>query len=386
MHNMSKSRRGLSETQWSALKSFAPIADLSADVSAVRSRLTLYGKNGNCIRRYSSKMWGIVIALCALLAASCSLPPSSPAQASRTPLPEATIVTTPISSAGCGKPVSTPPGMSVYETIFSGGLTRTYLLHVPSGYRASSSAAVVLDFHGHGSNATQQEHRSGMSLLADQQGFLAVYPQGVFGPDGWTGWATGPRNRPQVNDVLFVSDLLNHLQGILCIDPRRIYATGFSNGGAMTNVLACTLAGRLAAFAPVSGSYPPYPGGCHPVRPVPILEFHGTADRIVPYNGSISRQLPSILAWLQGWATRDGCTRGPTVFYQQVNVTGLEWTDCQGNATVVHYRIQGEGHRWPSITFKEPGGPTGTIVKALSVSALIWSFFQQHPLPGLVSN
>ena len=371
-HNMSKSRRGLSETQWSALKSFASIADLSA----VRSRLTLYGKNGNGTRRYSSKMWGMVVALCALLAASCS---SSPALPSGTPLPEATIVTTPISSAGCGKPVSTPPGMSVYETIFSGGLTRTYLLHVPSGYRASSSAAVVLDFHGHGSNATQQEHRSGMSLLADQQGFIAVYPQGVFGPDGWTGWATGPRNRPQVNDVLFVSDLLNHLQGILCIDPRRIYATGFSNGGAMTNVLACTLAGRLAAFAPVSGSYPAYPGGCHPVRPVPILEFHGMADRIVPYNGSMSRQLPPILAWLQGWATRDGCTMGPTVFYKQANVTGLEWTNCQGNAIVIEYRISGEGHVWPHVSFNKPGG---TAVSSLSASALIWSFFQQHPLPA----
>jgi len=171
-------------------------------------------------------MWGIVIALCALLAASCS---SSPALPSGTPLPEATIFTTPISSAGCGKPVPAPPGKSVYETVFSGGLTRTYLLHVPPGYQASSSAAVVLDFHGHGSNASQQEHRSGMSLLSDQQGFIAVYPQGLVGPDGRTGWATGAGNSPQVNDVLFVSDLLNHLQGIFCIDPRRIYATGFSN-------------------------------------------------------------------------------------------------------------------------------------------------------------
>jgi polyhydroxybutyrate depolymerase len=222
-----------------------------------------------------------------------------------------------------------------------------------------------------------------MSLLADQQGFIAVYPQGVVGPDGRTGWATGLRGRPKVNDVLFVSDLLNHLQSILCIDPLRIYATGFSNGGGMTNVLACTLAGRLAAFAPVSGSYPPYPGGCHPVRPVPLLEFHGTADPIVPYNGSGSRQLPPILAWLQGWATRDGCTTGPTVFYTQGNVTGLEWTHCQGNATVVNFRIQGEGHTWPSVrfhvSFNMSGGPTGTT-KALSVSALIWSFFQQHPL------
>ena len=176
-------------------------------------------------------------------------------------MPEATIITTPISSAGCGKPASAPPGKSVYETAFSGGLTRTYLLHVPTGYQASSSAAVVLDFHDHGSNASQQEHRSGMSFLSNQQGFIAVYPQGVVGPDWQTGWATGARNSPQVNDVLFVSDLLNHLQAILCIDLRRIYATGFSNGGGMTDVLACTLAGRLAAFAAVSGSYPPYPGG-----------------------------------------------------------------------------------------------------------------------------
>lgn len=343
------------------------------------SRLTLYGKNGNCIRRYSSKMWGMVVALCALLAASCGSPPSSPALPSRTPLPEATIVTTPISSAGCRKPVPTPPGKSVYETIFSGGLTRTYLLHVPTGYQASSSAAVVLDFHGHGSNASQQEHRSGMSLLSDQQGFIAVYPQGVVGPDGRTGWATGAGESPQVNDVLFVSDLLNHLQAIVCIDPRRIYATGFSNGGGMTNVLACTLAGRLAAFAPVSGSYPPYPGGCHPVRPVPILEFHGTADPIVPSKGNARKRYPPILTWLQGWATRDGCTRGPMVFYKQANVTGLEWTDCQGNATVIHYRIQGEGHIWPHVTFNVPGG---TAVSSLSASALIWSFFQQHPLPA----
>src|SRR5438132_2420476 len=360
--------------------------DGSAIHSTTRGKWNRRDQVMHNMSKAGTNLWCIFGAFCALLAASCSASPSSSPRPAGTPSPETTMITTPIRSAGCGKPAPTPPGSSVNETVLSGGLTRTSLLHVPSGYQADSSEAVVLNFHGHSSNAIQQERRSGMSLLADQQGFIAVYPQGVVGPDGRTGWATGLRGRPQVNDVLFVSDLLNHQQSVLCIDPLRIYATGFSNGGGMTNVLACTLAGRLAAFAAVSGSYPPSPGGCHPVRPVPLLEFHGTADRIVPYNGSQSRQLPSILAWLQGWATRDGCTRGPTVFYQQVNVTGLEWTDCQGNATVVHYRIQGEGHRWPSPTFKEPGGPTGTIVKALSVSALIWSFFQQHPLPGLVSN
>src|SRR5712691_1465145 len=324
-------------------------------------------------------VWCIFGALCALLTAGCSSSPSSSALPSRTPSPETGVITTPIKSAGCGKPVPGLPGSSVIETVFSGGLRRAYLLHVPSGYQADSREALVFNFHGHGSTAIEQERRSRMSLLADQQGFIAVYPQGVVGPDGRTGWATGLRGRPQVNDVLFVSDLLTHRQSVLCIDPLRIYATGFSNGGGMTNVLACTLAGRLAAFAPVSGSYPPYPGGCHPVRPVSILEFHGTSDPTVPYNGSMSKQLPSILTWLQGWATRDGCTRGPTVFYKQANVTGLEWTNCQRNAIVIQYRISGEGHIWPFITFNEPGG---TAVSSLSASALIWSFFQQHPLPA----
>ncbi|MFL5698919.1 MAG: alpha/beta hydrolase family esterase [Ktedonobacteraceae bacterium] len=337
-----------------------------------------------------ANVWCIFGVLCALLTASCGSTSSASPAPFRTPPPEATMITTPITSTGCGKPAPTPPGSSVNETILSGGLTRTYLLHVPSGYQAHSSEALVLNFHGHGSQAMQQEHRSGMSLLADQQDFIVVYPQGVVGPDGRTGWGTGARGRPQVNDVLFVSDLLTHLQSVLCIDPLRIYATGFSNGGGMTNVLACTLAGRLAAFAPVSGSYPPYPGSCHPVRPVPLLEFHGTADRVVPYNGSERHQYPSILAWLQGWATRDGCTMGPTIFYTQGNVSGLEWKDCRASATVVHFRLQGEGHVWPSvrfnIRFNMSGGPPGTTVQALSASALIWSFFQQHPLASQVKE
>jgi len=328
--------------------------------------------------------WCIFGVLCALLAASCGSTSSASPAPSGTPSPEATLITTPITSTGCGKPAPGPAGRSVYGFILSDGLTRTYLLHVPAGYQAHTSEALVLNFHGHGSNAMQQERRSGMSLLADQQGFMVVYPQGVVGPDGQTGWDTGLSARPRVNDILFVSDLLTHLQSVLCINPLRIYATGFSNGGGMTNVLACTEASRLAAFAPVSGSYPPYPGGCHPLRPVPLLELHGTADRVVPYNGSESRQLPSILAWLQGWAARDGCTVGPTVFYAQGNVTALVWTHCQGNATVVSFRIQGEGHRWPSvrfnIRFNASGGTAGSTGQALSASALIWSFFQQHPL------
>ncbi|GAC1567645.1 MAG: PHB depolymerase family esterase [Ktedonobacteraceae bacterium] len=270
------------------------------------------------------------------------------------------------------------PGTSSNETIVSGGLTRSYLLFLPPGYHPDSSYALVLNFHGHGSNAAQQEYRSGFTTLASRQNFIVVYPQGVIGPDGQTGWNIGPFWDPHVNDVLFVSDLLNHLQATLCINPYRIYATGFSNGGGMTNVLACKLSERIAAFAPVSGSYPPVPGGCDAHRPVPILEFHGTADRIVPYYGSLLRNDPPIPEWSQGWAKRDGCAIGPTTFYKYGNVTGEEWAGCKGSATVMGYHIQGEGHMWPSVMFNIH---TGNGTYPSTASEVIWSFFQAHPLP-----
>lgn len=310
----------------------------------------------------SYKAWMLII-VCALTMASCV--PSSTFQPGG-------IIDTSIASTGCGKPAPIIAGSSANETIISGGLRRMYRLHLPMGYRASSGQAVVLNFHGHSSSALEQEHRTGLSKLADQQDFIAVYPQGMIGPDGHTGWATGPLVDPQVNDVLFVSDLLNHLQATLCIDPHRIYATGFSNGGGMTNLLACEMADRIAAFAPVSGAYHLLPGGCHPQRPAPILELHGTSDYIVPYSGSKKKDLPPIAQWLQGWAKRDGCTTGPTLFFKETNVTGEEWTGCREDAMVVHYRIQGEGHMWPRTIFKAH----------VDATTLIWSFFKTHPLHG----
>lgn len=256
-------------------------------------------------------------------------------------------------------------------------MIRSYLLYVPPHYDPESSYALVLNFHGHSSTDLHQAQITGFTKLADQQNFIVVYPQGVIGPDGFTGWNSGLRNDPKVNDVLFVSNLLSHLQAALCVNPYRIYATGFSNGGGMTNVLACQLSGRIAAFAPVSGSYPPPPGGCNPTRAVPIMEFHGTADHIVPYYGNIMRNEPPIDLWLQDWATRDGCTKGPITFYKHGKVTGTEWTDCRDNVSVIGYRIQGEKHMWPLVKFNIH---TGTGSYPSSASAVIWSFFKAHPL------
>jgi polyhydroxybutyrate depolymerase len=259
----------------------------------------------------------------------------------------------------------------------SGGLMRAYLLYLPPDYRSMARTPLVLNFHGHSGNPFTQQGTSGFTTLARTQGFIVVYPWGTSGSDGRMGWSTGLPGHPHTNDVLFVSDLLNHLQAMLCIDPQRIYATGFSNGGGMTNLLACQLSRRIAAFAPVSGSYPPLPGGCRPQRPVPILEFHGTADPTVRYTGNPRLGEPPIPLWLQQWSRRDGCTQS-TSFYRTRRIVGVAWTHCQGNAIVIGYRILGEGHRWPHLLINlQPDSNVSTA------SQVIWSFFQAHPLPAL---
>ncbi len=259
------------------------------------------------------------------------------------------------------------------------GMTRYYLLHIPFGYRDTVPYPLVLNFHGHGSNARQQQYRTGFSTLADRYHFLVAYPQGVIGPDHHTGWAIGPRWDPHVNDVLFTADLLNRLQATVCVNPARIYVTGFSNGGGMTNLLACKLAGRVAAFASVSGSYPSVPGGCHPARPVPLLEIHGTGDQVVPYGGSLRKGYPPIAFWLQGWVLRDGCSTVPSIFLNKDGLLGEEWT-CRNNAVLIHYRVRGMPHMWPLHYVLYSRGSSLTF----DASNIIWNFFNHYTLSATI--
>ena len=294
----------------------------------------------------------------------------------------APLITNPITSSGCGKPLNVATGSDTALTLDSGGIKRSYLLFIPPGYRADQKHALVLNFHGHGSNSFQQEARTEFTHQAYHYGVIVAYPQGVVGPDHHTGWATGPSRNPQVNDVLFVNDLLNHLQSSYCIDAHRIYATGFSNGGGMTNLLACKLADRIAAFAPVSGAYPEVPRGCDPARPVPILEVHGTADQVVPYQGSIRKGYPPVDEWLHEWVQREGCLSAPAVFMRTGDVLGERWSGCRGGVTITHYQIKGMGHMWPLHFVAHTKG--GIKVLPFSATSVIWTFFQDNPLPGTI--
>jgi len=306
-------------------------------------------------------------------------PKATPSRASLVATPS--LVTTMVQTRGCGKLPSIPAGTSASQTLEVGGHRRQYRLHLPVTYDPWRPSALVLAFHGHGSSAALFEQLTRFSALADSKGFIAVFPQGAVGPDGRTGWNTSRAKDPTLNDLLFVSDLLSRLQSQLCVDPARVYAAGFSNGGGFTAVLACRFAGRIAAFASVSGEYYPQPGGCDPARPVPILEIHGTADPIVPYLGSLRLRYPSVSAWLSGWALRDGCRGGPSTFYQQGGVTGQAWTRCRGTGAVAHYTILSGWHVWPGSSSSTRRPPPSSDAH-LAATHVIWTFFSHQALPS----
>jgi len=287
------------------------------------------------------------------------------------------IVNRPVVTTGCGKAAPASQGTTLDATLTSDGLQRAYRLHIPIGYTPNQKMPLVVNFHGMNETDQEQELYTRYSALANQHHFLVVYPQGVTGSDGKVGWATYGKFDPTVNDVLFVSDLLTTLQHQLCIDPLRIYVTGMSNGGGMTNLLACQMSGRLAAFAAVSAAIYPIPGGCHPARPVPYLEFHGTADPIVHYTGSTALTFPPVMQTMQDWATLNGCTTGPTTFFQQADVTGLQWAHCRNGVIVQHYRVEDGGHTWPGAS---PIPRLGSTTQTIDATTLGWQFMQQYHL------
>ncbi|NOZ00020.1 MAG: poly(3-hydroxybutyrate) depolymerase [Chloroflexi bacterium] len=256
------------------------------------------------------------------------------------------------------------------EEITSGGQARAYRLHVPENYRAGQPLPLIVNLHGLNSNAAQQEQVSRMSVKADQANFIVVYPEGLGDPQTWR---VGPRAEGDA-DLQFIRDLIAYLQAQLSIDASRIYATGISNGAQMTNRLGCDMSEVIAAIAPVSGGYAPTEN-CRPGRPVPVVAFHGTADKILPYEGK-GRLLMPIQDWASAWAKRNGCDPTATVVYQNGDVTGEAWNNCADKAEVILYTIQDKGHSWPGSDM-----PSDITTQDVDATDVIWAFFADHPLP-----
>jgi polyhydroxybutyrate depolymerase len=243
-----------------------------------------------------------------------------------------------------------------FDEIQSGGQTRQYLLHVPATYRPEEPTALVFVFHGAGISAERFVRHTRFSNIADQEGFLIVYPQGQ-GPADEPFWDPSPGSR----DVEFIRDLIDHLQRRCHVDSNRIYATGHSNGGGMVHRLACELADRIAAIGPVSGAYSS--GNCSPSRPVPVFAIHGTADTIISYDG--------IPEWASAWAERNRCDPEPVEVIHNVLISEKQWGNCQEGADVILYTIQDLGHDWTH--------------DLINFGQTIWDFLEQHPMKSVSS-
>lgn len=281
-------------------------------------------------------------------------------------------------------------GYFINKTITSNGLLREYDLYVPLNYKSNRPTPLVFNFHGLGSNAAAQLGYGQMFDLADKYKFILVAPNGVG--NSWNaGICCGYARDNNIDDVQFVSDLIDEISSEYCIHPKRVFATGLSNGGFMSAHLACELSNRIAAVAPVAGI--DLPEDCEPERPVPLLEFHGTSDLIVPYLGGtgfpypgVPADLPDVWETIQEWLLLNGCSEESVYTYQKGDATCIAFEDCEEDATVEHCWIEEGGHTWPGTWDLCDVYPPlcwlfGKTSQDIDASRKIWKFFAEHPMP-----
>ncbi len=261
-------------------------------------------------------------------------------------------------------------GEFIYE-----GLMRTYTIHIPPQYNEEDSFTLVINLHGGNGNAPQQASMSQMNTKADTEGFLVVYPNGTQLPAGYTGWNAGEWAESAVDDVGFIGALIDTVVDNYRVDTLRIYATGFSLGAMMCHTLACEMASRIAAVAPVEGGLTLDDwDACQPQRLIPVMHFHHRNDETVPYYGDPELQwAPPIDSVMRHWADENGCDIGPDTFYNEQGALRQRWTRSDDSCEVVFWTLeQGNGHQWP-------GSPAGS--QELSANDEMWDFFMAHPIP-----
>lgn len=267
--------------------------------------------------------------------------------------------------------------------VLTSGRQRSYLLYVPQSYQRDRPAPLVICIHGFGEWPAHVMEVSHWNRLADEFGFLVVYPTGSCFPLHWASNARRFEAGKSQWDVQFISDLIDHLRRDYNIDAKRVYANGLSNGGGMSFLLACRLSDRIAAIRGVSGAYLMPWSDYKPQRPVPAILFHGTADKIVPYHGGPSRMFrvpfPDMPEWVQTLANLNGCELTPKPLSTVGAVTGVRYTGRAANSEVVFYTVAGDGHSWPGGMVM-PAFIAGHTTHDVDATRLMWDFFQQHPM------
>lgn len=281
--------------------------------------------------------------------------------------------------------ITAQTGATIVDSIYSGGIYRTYRLYRPNLYTGTTAVPLVLNLHGYTSNSLQQQFYGNFMPISDTANFLIVHPQGTKDGSNQPYWNAGI-STIGANDLLFMSQLIDSLKAVYNIDANCIYSTGMSNGGFMSNYLACNLSTKIAAIAGVTGTiFTNWFNACNPGRPVPVMHIHGTADPTVPYAGNSTMIAPDTLVKM--WRVKNNCNPTPT--FSNVPNTNLSdgctadhyiYSGGTNNSSVEFYRINGGGHTWPGASFI-----TGVTNQDFNASVQIWRFFRKYKLNTLTS-
>ena len=272
--------------------------------------------------------------------------------------------------AGGSAPVSCPAAPlakgNSNKTLQFGGKNRKYVLHVPSGYDGTKPVPLILDFHGLGGSGEGQSGGSPYAAETDAEGVIMAFPSGEPGPSGGA-WNVGPCCVSGVDDVAFAKSLVSEIAKSACIDPKRVYAVGFSMGGGMSHYLACHAADVFAAVAPAAFDLlEENVDDCQPSRPISVVSFRGTGDAVVPYAGGYSAVVSGMPITFMGaqktfetWADLNQCTGSASA----EDAKGCKsYGSCQGGVDVMLCTKQAGGH--------EAGN-----------ASVAWPILKKHTLP-----
>lgn len=279
------------------------------------------------------------------------------------------------------------------HTLVHDGLTRGYVLRLPPAANAGARLPLVIVLHGGGGNAANAERMTGFTDKGRKEGFIVVYPDGTGPLEGrlltWNDrhcCAYAMKN--DVDDVGFIRALIDELVTRYRVDPKRIYATGMSNGGMMTHRLGIELSDRLAAIAPVVATV--FGDEPMPEHALPALMINGMLDENVPWQGGPpggrgargwdGTPTKPALEQLGFWSKANACNEEPV---KSENEQWVLWrAKCSPRIDVQLYLVKDNGHAWPGGQAGSARGDTPST--AMNATDVIWAFFAAHPKTGTV--
>ena len=279
-------------------------------------------------------------------------------------------------------------------------LKRTFNIHIPSFYNKSVQVPLVIALHGRGSNGWSMivlTHK-GLNKLADKDGFIIVYPDGIelnWNDGRMDEEANDRAHRENIDDIGFISALIDTMIKDYNINPKQVYVTGISNGAIMSYRLACELSHKITAIAPVDGNIPVMLySQCSPTRPVSVLAINNTDDPLVPFEGGdiygrIRRinlgKVLSVNESIGFWVNRNMCSITPVVTEEPdrdprdgTRVTSKQYINNFDGTEVILYAVDGGGHTWPGGFQYLPARVIGKTCRDIDASEVIWSFFKGH--------